>query len=305
MIIFISVVIPQLDFNIFKLKCQQLKLNFLKFFVDLSNRTVYNMDIRTKQKGSENMKTKEEKKLAAVKNIITATRLRAAMERINITAKELSVKSGVSEPSISQYIHGTFAPRNITAGKLADALDVDPMWLMGFDVEMLQQKTRIEHFDYFVEGATDIAGVIPEYDERGHKIQELFSHMKVLNTDGIEKLIDRAKELEEVPKYKMNIDEKKQNEKRSSEKFHSKETSIIVNKDDKRYKEFISKLKHFRELNGLSQNELAQKVGYSNRSAIARIENGEIDLPYSKILAFAKVLNVTPGQLMDIKEKDG
>jgi transcriptional regulator with XRE-family HTH domain len=207
MIIFISVVIPQLDFNIFKLKCQQLKLNFLKFFVDLSNRTVYNMDIRTKQKGSDNMK--QEEILALAKNITTATRLRIAMERKNITAKELSVKSGVSEPSISQYVHGIFAPKNITAGKLADALNVDPMWLMGFDVEMLPQKTRIEHFDYFVEGATDIAGTIPEYDERGHKIQELFSHMKVLNTDGIEKLIDRAKELEEVQKYRMDKGEMK------------------------------------------------------------------------------------------------
>ena len=70
-------------------------------------------------------------------------------------------------------------------------------------------------------------------------------------------------------------------------------------------KELFNNIRYYRELRGFTQNELAQKVGYSNRSAIARIENGEIDLPYSKILAFAKVLNVTPGQLMDIKKKDG
>jgi transcriptional regulator with XRE-family HTH domain len=57
-------------------------------------------------------------------------------------------------------------------------------------------------------------------------------------------------------------------------------------------------IKFYRGLRGYSQDELARKVGYSNRSAIARIENGEIDLPQSKILAFAEALNVTPGQLM-------
>ena len=57
-------------------------------------------------------------------------------------------------------------------------------------------------------------------------------------------------------------------------------------------------IKSYRTMRGMSQDELAAKVGYSNRSAIARIENGEIDLPQSKILAFAEALNVTPGQLM-------
>ena len=57
-------------------------------------------------------------------------------------------------------------------------------------------------------------------------------------------------------------------------------------------------IKTYRTLRGMSQDELALKVGYSNRSAIARIEKGEIDLPQSKILAIAEALDVTPGQLM-------
>lgn len=44
----------------------------------------------------------------------------------------------------------------------------------------------------------------------------------------------------------------------------------------------------------LSQTELALKVGYTDKSAIAKIEAGKVDLPQSKIVAFAKVLNVTP-----------
>ena len=72
-----------------------------------------------------------------MKNEETAKRLKQAMDNKNLTAKQLSDKSGVSEPSISQYIHGTFAPRNKTAAKLAKVLQVNPMWLMGFDVPMI------------------------------------------------------------------------------------------------------------------------------------------------------------------------
>lgn len=71
-----------------------------------------------------------------MKNEETAKRLKLAMDYKNLTAKQLSDKSGVSEPSISQYVHGTFAPRNKTAAKLAKILQVNPMWLMGFDVPM-------------------------------------------------------------------------------------------------------------------------------------------------------------------------
>ena len=71
-----------------------------------------------------------------MRNPETAKRLSEAMSRKNLTAKELSDKSGVSESSISQYLHGLFAPKNKTAAKLADVLCVNPMWLMGFDVAM-------------------------------------------------------------------------------------------------------------------------------------------------------------------------
>lgn len=75
-----------------------------------------------------------------MKNEETAKRLKLAMDNKNLTAKQLSDKSGVSEPSISQYVHGTFAPRNKTAAKLAKILQVNPMWLMGFDVPMEENR---------------------------------------------------------------------------------------------------------------------------------------------------------------------
>lgn len=51
------------------------------------------------------------------------------------------------------------------------------------------------------------------------------------------------------------------------------------------------------ELN-MTQEELAQKMGYSGKSMIAKIEAGKVDLPQSKIMAFAAALNTTPSYLM-------
>lgn len=49
---------------------------------------------------------------------------------------------------------------------------------------------------------------------------------------------------------------------------------------------------------GLTQAELAKKIGYRSISTIAKIERGINDIPQSKIKAFADALNTTPGELM-------
>ena len=61
-------------------------------------------------------------------------------------------------------------------------------------------------------------------------------------------------------------------------------------------------IKALREVQGLSQEALAEKIGYKDRSSIAKIEAGLVDLPQSKIAAFAKALNVTPAYLMGITD---
>ncbi|WP_064611184.1 helix-turn-helix domain-containing protein [Streptobacillus moniliformis] len=57
-------------------------------------------------------------------------------------------------------------------------------------------------------------------------------------------------------------------------------------------------IKTLRKNKKMTQDELAILSGYSNRSAISRIENGEIDLPESKIIAISKALGVTPHHLV-------
>ena len=62
--------------------------------------------------------------------------------------------------------------------------------------------------------------------------------------------------------------------------------------------ELYKNIKKLREELGLSQEELAKRTGYTNRSSIAKIEKGLVDLSQTKIELFAKVLGVAPGDLM-------
>ena len=63
-------------------------------------------------------------------------------------------------------------------------------------------------------------------------------------------------------------------------------------------------IKKLRIEKGMSQSELARLTGYTDRSSIAKIEKGEVDLTQSKIKAFASALNVTPVQLMGWDDND-
>ena len=58
------------------------------------------------------------------------------------------------------------------------------------------------------------------------------------------------------------------------------------------------KIKLRREELGLSQEELAKKLGYKSRSTINKIELGINDITQHKIVAFAEALQTTPAYLM-------
>lgn len=62
--------------------------------------------------------------------------------------------------------------------------------------------------------------------------------------------------------------------------------------------ELYDNIKKLRKLRRMSQEELAKKTGYTDRSSIAKIESGEVDLAQSKIQLFASALGVTPNELM-------
>lgn len=54
----------------------------------------------------------------------------------------------------------------------------------------------------------------------------------------------------------------------------------------------------------MSQQTLAELTGYSDKSMIAKIEKGLVDIPHSKLELFAKALRTRPGELMGPTKED-
>jgi transcriptional regulator with XRE-family HTH domain len=62
------------------------------------------------------------------------------------------------------------------------------------------------------------------------------------------------------------------------------------------------RIKYRREELGLSQDELARRLGYKSRSSINKIENDASGLPQTKIVAIANALQTTPSYIMGWQE---
>lgn len=58
-------------------------------------------------------------------------------------------------------------------------------------------------------------------------------------------------------------------------------------------------IKNRRKELGITQEELAELTGYTNRSSITKIENGKVDLSQSKIVKFAEALKIDPIKIIN------
>jgi len=65
-----------------------------------------------------------------------AERLKEALTLKNMKPSELSELSGVNRPSISCYLSGKYDPKQKPLYHMSKALNVNEMWLAGYDVPM-------------------------------------------------------------------------------------------------------------------------------------------------------------------------
>ena len=73
-----------------------------------------------------------------------SVRISKALSIRGMKQSELCEKTGIPKSAISQYISGSFEPKQDRLFIIAQALNVDPVWLMGFDVPMEKEK-EISH----------------------------------------------------------------------------------------------------------------------------------------------------------------
>lgn len=111
-----------------------------------------------------------------------ALRLKSLMIEFNETTYSLADIVHLSAATISRYSDGKMAPKITTITLLAEHFNVNPVWLMGYDVEKnMLQKTNFNN--------------ISEQEK------ELLSKYNKLNETGKSEALKRVTELTEISRY--------------------------------------------------------------------------------------------------------
>ena len=65
-----------------------------------------------------------------------SVRIKKALSIRGMKQSELCEKTNIPKSALSEYISGAYEPKQDRIFLIAQALSVDPVWLMGFDVPM-------------------------------------------------------------------------------------------------------------------------------------------------------------------------
>ena len=100
----------------------------------------------------------------------TSERLREIMSIRNMKQVEIIERTGISKGALSSYISGHYVRKQDNIYKLAEALNVNPAWLMGLDVPMEMPTPKVEldsqiaeamkMYNEYVKASPDIQGMI-------------------------------------------------------------------------------------------------------------------------------------------------
>ena len=98
-----------------------------------------------------------------------SARLAKALAIRGMKQHELCEKTKIPKSAISQYLSGLFEPKQDRLYIIAQALNVDPVWLMGFDVPMEKVNKSSPSEPTLTEGEElmiEIFRLIPEEQQR-------------------------------------------------------------------------------------------------------------------------------------------
>ena len=98
-----------------------------------------------------------------------SSRIKTALSVRRMKQTELCEKTKIPKSALSEYIKGAYEPKQDRVFLMAEALDVDPAWLMGFDVPMSPARTISPSEPALTEGETELLGLfrrIPESQQQ-------------------------------------------------------------------------------------------------------------------------------------------
>lgn len=71
-------------------------------------------------------------------------RLNELMRILDLTQADICQKAGIPKSAMSMYVNGKRTPRQDAIAKICDAYNLDPAWLMGYDVPMERKANASE-----------------------------------------------------------------------------------------------------------------------------------------------------------------
>lgn len=84
----------------------------------------------------------------------TSERLQLAMKIKGVTQADLRRLTGINKGAISCYVSGKYIPKQNGINLLSNALQVDPLWLLGYDTYMekvgVEAKEKDAEFDLLI-----------------------------------------------------------------------------------------------------------------------------------------------------------
>lgn len=108
-------------------------------------------------------------------------RLLERMEELNLRQTDVAERTGLERTQIYHYMRGHYRPNAENLGLLAHALNVTPEWLQGYDTQKIASYSlKQEKTNYL----------------------ELFDIMDRVNKEGHEKILDYARDIDSMKKYR-------------------------------------------------------------------------------------------------------
>ena len=117
---------------------------------------------------------------------IVKDRIAEALAYRSMSASELADKSGLNKSTVFRYLKGDRIPRAEAVEKMATALNVDPSFLIGYNVPMIPSETSVDF------------AVINENQELVLLIEQLPESDKQALKGIVEALLDKSNEAKDA-----------------------------------------------------------------------------------------------------------
>lgn len=109
-------------------------------------------------------------------------RLNSILQKRNLSQADLSKMTGIRSSSISDWLNGKYEPKQDKIAIIADALNVSPVWLIGYDEPSTNQTEG-----YYVDPDT---AEFAEYLRTRPEARLLFSASRGISKEDMEKAVE-------------------------------------------------------------------------------------------------------------------